>query len=98
MVWWLQRGTLLVLRRPLIAHSTVAEWRETVAIPARIKVPRCCDAHDRALLKLALSTGADASIPRDQDLLSVATAFFMPIIVLATPWRHIHPESGSEPA
>ena len=59
-------------------------WCETVAVPAPPPtVPRCRDPFDHVFLELALAGRADALVSGDGDLLALAEAFPVPILVPA---------------
>ena len=55
-------------------------WCETVLISNPPDVPQCRDPFDRPFLELALTTQADALITGDNDLLSLAPVFPIPIL------------------
>ena len=55
-------------------------WCETVAVSEPPDTPHCRDPFDRAFLELALAGGADALITGDDDVLSLAPAFPVPIL------------------
>lgn len=59
-------------------------WCETVAVPVPPPtVPRCRDPFDHVFLELALAGRADALVSGDGDLLALAEAFPVPILVPA---------------
>lgn len=55
-------------------------WCETVAVSERPDTPDCRDPFDRAFLELALAGGADALVTGDDDLLTLAPSFPVPIL------------------
>lgn len=55
-------------------------WCETVVLSNPPDVPQCRDPFDRPFLELALSAQADAMITGDNDLLSLAQVFTVPIL------------------
>lgn len=55
-------------------------WCETIAVPASIRVPRCRDPEDEAFLRLARRGGAEVVVSGDEDLLSLAGRFSIPIL------------------
>ena len=57
-------------------------WCEVVTIDQRPAVPRCRDPFDRPFLELALVGHADALLTGEADLLSLASAFAIPILTV----------------
>lgn len=55
-------------------------WCETVVVSKPPDVPKCRDPFDRPFLELALTAQADALITGDNDLLSLAPVFLIPIL------------------
>lgn len=55
-------------------------WCETVVLSNPPDVPQCRDPFDRPFLELALSAQADALITGDNDLISLAQVFPVPIL------------------
>ena len=55
-------------------------WCETVVVSEPPDVPQCRDPFDRPFLELALTAQADALITGDNDLLSLAPVFLIPIL------------------
>lgn len=55
-------------------------WCETVVLSNPPDVPQCRDPFDRPFLELALSAQADALLTGDNDLLSLAQVFPVPIL------------------
>ena len=53
---------------------------ETVVVSKPLVIPQCRDPFDRPFLELALSAQADALITGDNDLLSLAQIFPVPIL------------------
>ena len=53
---------------------------ETVAVSGPLALPDCRDPFDRPFLELALSGKADALVTGDDDLLSLAPVFSVPIL------------------
>ena len=55
-------------------------WCETVTVSGPLAVADCRDPFDRPFLELALSGKADALVTGDDDLLSLAPVFSVPIL------------------
>ncbi len=70
-------------------------WCETVVLSSPPDVPQCRDPFDRPFLELALSAQADALITGDNDLLSLAQVFPVPILTPRS-FREIYLPSDSK--
>ncbi len=55
-------------------------WCETVSVSEPSAVPACRDPFDRPFLELALVGQADALVTGDEDLLTLAPVFSVPIL------------------
>ena len=55
-------------------------WCEMVTVPDPPDVPECRDPRDRPFLELAMAARADALVTGDNDLLTLAEVFAVPII------------------
>ena len=55
-------------------------WCETVIVSKLVAVPECRDPADRPFLELALAGKADALVTGDDDLLTLASVFSIPIL------------------
>ena len=70
--------------------SAYVPWCETVDVPSDTPVPDCRDSSDRPFLQLAVVGNADALVTADQDLLTLAPVFDIPILTANEAREHLN--------